>query len=62
MIVCGICAKYLVCKSFVESLNMQNDAFLVSNGGRNIWGDLASGDCLFYYLAKCDFGSYIYVS
>lgn len=37
MIVCGICAKYLVCKSFVESLNMQNDAFLVSNGGRNIW-------------------------
>lgn len=37
MIVCGICAKYLVCKSFVESLNMQNDAFLALNGGRNIW-------------------------
>lgn len=34
---CGVYAKYAVCKSFVETLNMQNDAFLSANGGCNAW-------------------------
>lgn len=37
MIGCALLAKYAVCKSFVGALNMQNDALLIINGGRNVW-------------------------
>ena len=37
MIGCALFAKYTLCASFVEFLNMQNDTLLMANGGCNAW-------------------------